>query len=233
MASYPAASRRTLYGRRRGRKLRPGRERIVARLLPRLAIKLPTDGRLDPQILFDCPVSDLWIEVGFGAGEHLVAQAQAHPGIGMMGCEPYLQGVATLLSVVTECHLGNIRILVDDARPLLDALPDASIGRLFALFPDPWPKARHHKRRFINPETLDACGRVMRDGAELRIATDLAEHCRWILYHVRRHDAFAWLAQSPCDWRVRPEDWPQTRYELKAMRQGRQPVYLRFRRIDR
>ena len=233
MAPIPATSRRLLYGRRRGRKLRPGRERIVAELLPRLEIDLPADGRLDPRDLFHGPVSEVWIEVGFGAGEHLVAQARAHPEIGMIGCEPFIQGVASLLSAVATHRLGNIRVLTDDARPLLDALPDASVGRLFALFPDPWPKKRHHKRRFVNSQTLDVCSRIMRDGAEMRLATDLAEHCRWILDQVRRHGSFVWLARTPADWRVRPADWPQTRYEAKAIRQGRHPMYLRFGRISR
>ncbi len=233
MAQRPAPGRRLLFGRRRGRKLRPGRERTLAKLLPQLAIAVPAEGLIDVDALFDGPISDLWIEVGFGAGEHLVAQARAHPDIGIIGCEPYTQGVAALLSAVATNRLGNIRVLADDARSLLDTLPDASVGRLFALFPDPWPKARHHKRRFVSRETLDACSRIMRDGAELRFATDLAEHCRWILYQVRCHDSFVWLARSPPDWRVRPDDWPQTRYEAKAIMHGRQPVYLRFCRVSR
>lgn len=226
-------SPRLLYGRRRGRKLRPGRQRLIEQLLPRLEVTVPACGRLDPRALFDDPVADVWIEVGFGAGEHLAAQARAHPEVGLIGCEPYINGVAALLATVAAQRLGNVRVVPDDARLLLAALPDASVGRLFALFADPWPKARHHKRRFINRQTLDVCARILRDGAEFRLATDLAEHCRWILDHLRRHDSFVWLARSPRDWRERPDDWPETRYEEKARRQGRRPVFLRFRRVVR
>ncbi len=228
-----AAPQRLLYGRRRGRKLRPGRQRLIARLLPRLEVVVPPSGLIDPRTLFDGPVSEVWIEVGFGAGEHLAAQARAHPEVGLIGCEPYIQGVAALLSRVAAHHLGNVRVLADDARVLLEALPEASVGRLFALFPDPWPKTRHHKRRFINSQTLDVLARILRDRAELRLATDVDEHCRWMLYHLGRHKSFVWLARTPRDWRERPDDWPATRYEEKARGQGDQPVFLRFRRIAR
>ena len=228
-----AARQRLLYGRRRGRKLRPGRQELIARLLPRLEVVIPPGGRLDPLGLFADRVSEVWVEVGFGAGEHLAAQARAHPEVGLIGSEPYIYGVAALLSVVAAEDMHNVRVFTDDARLLIDALRDASVGRMFVLFPDPWPKTRHHKRRFINRRILDGCARVLRDGAELRLATDHAEYCRWMLDHVRRHDAFVWLARTPCDWRERPADWPETRYEAKARAQGARPVFLRVRRVAR
>ncbi len=205
----------------------------MADLLPRLTVALPSDGRLDPRSLFDRPVAEVWLEVGFGAGEHLAAQACAHPDIGFIGCEPFVNGVASLLGVVAAERLENLRIHPDDARPLIDALDDATIGRLFVLFPDPWPKTRHHKRRFIAAETLDACARILRDDAEFRLATDHPEYCRWMLAHLRRHGAFTWLANTPRDWRERPQDWPETRYEAKTRAQGARPMFLRFRRNAR
>ncbi len=228
-----AAPQRLLYGRRRGRKLRPGARDLIARVLPRLEVVVPASGRLDPRAQFTDAVSDVWIEVGFGAGEHLVAQARVHPEVGLIGSEPYVYGVAALLRAVVAEGLGNVRVFTDDARLLLDALPDASIGRMFVLFPDPWPKARHHKRRFINPQVLDACARVLRDRGELRLATDHAGYCRWMLDHIRRHGAFAWLARTPRDWRERPQDWPETRYEAKARARGAPPVFLRVQRLER
>lgn len=226
--------RRTLFGRRRGRKLRRHQAELLEDLLPRLRLEAPPPGtRLDLAALFPGPVSDVWLEVGFGGGEHLAAQARAHPAIGMIGAEPFLNGIASLLRHIAENGLGNIRILPDDARPLLAALPDAAIGRCFVLFPDPWPKKRHWRRRFIGPETLDELARILKDGAELRLASDDMGLVRWMLEHAWSHPAFAWLAQGPHDWRQRPSDWPPTRYEQKAIAAGRRPVYLRFRRRPR
>lgn len=206
---------------------------MVERLLPKLAVALPTGRRLDPRGLFADRVADVWLEVGFGSGEHLAAQARAHPDIGLIGVEPYIYGVAGLLRTVATEGLGNVRVFADDARLLIDSLTEASVGRMFVLFPDPWPKTRHHKRRFINRKTLDAAARVLCDGAELRLATDHPEYCRWMLDHLWRHDAFAWLARTPRDWRERPDDWPETRYEAKARAQGARPVFLRIRRVPR
>ena len=226
------APRRTLYGRRGGPRLRVGRRRLLETVLPRLAVRLPETGRLDPETLFDRPVGDLWLEVGFGAGEHLAAQARAHPSVGIIGCEPYRHGMARLLSIL-EAEGLDVRLLDDDARLLLDALPDACLGRVFVLFPDPWPKARHHKRRFIQDDTLDALARTMKDGAELRFASDHGGYMRWTLARLLNHPDFGWTARRAADWRTRPEDWPETRYEQKARAQGRQPTFLRFRRATR
>lgn len=232
----PAATdsrRRILYGRRRGRKLRPGQRDLLASLLPELSIEIPEHGRLDPQRLFPVPPAELWLEIGFGAGEHLAEQAAAHPDVGFLGAEVFENGVVKLLAEVRRRDLGNIRILVDDARLLLAALPDACLGRVFILFPDPWPKARHHKRRMVSPGTLDQLARTMKDGAELRLATDDVGYLRAMLELVPAHPAFAWKARGPADWLQRPVDWPATRYEGKAAAAGRIPYFLRCTRKPR
>lgn len=232
-SGLPEASRPILYGRRHGRPLRRHKRELLETLLPEIRVARPVPGeRLDPAALFDA-VSDVWLEVGFGGGEHLAAQAASHPDVGIIGCEPFINGVASLLTHLEGGDAGAVRVLADDARPLIDALPDASVGRCFVLFPDPWPKLRHHRRRFIGPENLDRLARILKDGAELRLASDDMGLVRWMLEHTWRHAAFDWLARSPSDWRRRPDDWPPTRYEMKAIEQGRKPVFLRFRRRPR
>ena len=151
----------------------------------------------------------------------------------MIGVEPFLNGVASLFRHVEAEQLENVRVLQGDARPLLPRLPEASVGRLFVLFPDPWPKTRHHRRRIVGPQTLDAMARAMADGAELRIATDHVDYGTWILRHVRAHPDFRWMARGPADWKTRPQDWPATRYETKAGEAGRACIYLRFERRRR
>ena len=175
----------------------------------------------------------MWLEIGFGAGEHLAAQAEAHPGIGFIGVEVFENGVARLVAEIDRRGLANIRIFPDDARMLLDALAPASLGRVFILFPDPWPKTRHHKRRLVSTATLDRLAVLMRPGAELRLATDDRDYLAWMLEHATAHPEFAWLARGPADWRERPADWPPTRYEEKARAAGRTPAFLRFARRDR
>ena len=219
------------FGRRRGRALRPGRARAVATVLPKLRLEVPASGRLDLAGLF--AGRDVWLEIGFGAGEHLLAQAKAHPDIGFIGCEPYVNGVAALLAAVEREAIANIRIFGDDARRLFPALPDASIGRVFVLFSDPWPKARHWKRRFIQTPVLDELARMMTDGAELRFASDHKGYASWMLERALRHPAFQWTAESPKDWRERPADAIASRYEEKALRQGIACVHLRFARRNR
>jgi len=222
------------YGRRSGHRLRPARRKLVADLLPRVRVDPPADGgRLDLEAVFPAAASDVWLEVGFGGGEHLAAQARRNPGTGMIGCEPFVNGIASLLSIINEDEISNIRIYDDDARLLAGALPDASVGRVYALFPDPWPKRRHHRRRFINPENLDAVARLMKDGAELYFASDHMGYVSWVLEHMLRHPAFAWPARGPADWRAPPADWVETRYETKARARGAACVYLRFVRVPR
>lgn len=223
--------KRTLHGRRQGRPLRRTRRELVERLLPDLSIDLESFPS-DPATLFPVPVREVWLEVGFGGGEHLFHQATRNPDIGIIGCEPFLNGVARLLSGMEKAEppVRNVRILTDDAWALLDVLPADGIGRVFVLFPDPWPKKRHHRRRFVAPAQLDALARVMRPGAELRLATDHVGYLRWMLLHTLDHPAFRWLAQGPDDWRRRPDDWPSTRYEEKALAKGVVSTYLRFER---
>ena len=232
MPSHSDEIRRIFYGRRRGRKLHAAKRQLMAATLPRFAIGLDA-GLKHPHNLFDPPPARLWLEIGFGTGEHLAAQAQAHRDIGMIGCEPFLNGVAALVETIERNALHNIRIYPDDVRDLLDALPDASIERCFILFPDPWPKRRHHRRRFIGAANLDALARVLCDGAELRLASDHRGYVRWTLFHTLAHGAFEWTARDPADWRQRTDDWPATRYEAKALARGDECCYLRFSRRSR
>lgn len=219
------------FGRKRGRPLRAGRRRLFEELLPKIAVPPPAaETPIDPVALFDESVSEVWLEIGFGSGEHLAWQAAHNPTIGLIGCEVYEAGVATLLSHIDRERLTNVRILHGDAVPLLDALPAGAIARAFVLFPDPWPKARHHKRRFLSDAGFDRLARVLRAGAELRIATDHVGYLRWILERLRGRTDFEWTARSSADWKTRPDDWPGTRYEAKAAREGRPGTYLRLRR---
>lgn len=227
------------YGRRKGWKLRPHQAGLLETLLPRVTLA-PERGR-DPRSYFlpssgpatepamTNKVREVWLEIGFGAGEHLAWQAERHPDIGLIGAEPFVAGFAKLLAKVEQARLSNIRLYTDDARDVLAALPDASLGRVFLLFPDPWPKTRHHKRRFIQTEMLDELARVLKPGAELRFATDDKGYLVWTLERLCTHPAFAWTAQTPADWRQRPSDWPETRYEAKALHGT--PVFLRFVRM--
>ncbi|MGH6894073.1 MAG: tRNA (guanine(46)-N(7))-methyltransferase TrmB [Dongiaceae bacterium] len=221
---------RRFFGRRKGRRLRRGQQALIDTLLPRLAIALPESGRLDPHALFPGAPDRIWLEIGCGGGEHLAEQARTHPAVGLIGCEVFLNGIAALLTQVSALGLGNVRIHPEDARDLLDALPDASLDRVFLLFPDPWPKRRHADRRFIQPSNLDLLARLMKSGAEFRIASDDPTYIGWALAHLVRHPGFAWTAERPGDWRSRTPDWPATRYEAKALREGRRPVFLRFLR---
>ncbi len=233
MSDFTPTRQRTLYGRRKGKKLRPGQQELLQDALPRLSIATPQEGdRFDPREIFP-DKKDIWLEIGFGAGEHLIWQAQQNPEIGLIGCEPFINGLARGLGAAVREQLSNIRFLEDDARLLLRALPPQSIGRAFILFPDPWPKSRHHKRRLVATPTLDLLAAALKDGAELRLATDDASYLPWMVEHATRHPAFAWLAERPGDWRSRPEDWPPTRYEQKALTAGRQPAYLRLVRVPR
>lgn len=219
------------YGRRHGRRLRSGRQRLMETLLPRLAVALPAaPAKLDPLAVFPSRPRALWLEIGFGAGEHLAAQAARHPDIGFLGSEVFVNGIASLLAAVERERLENVRIWPEDARFLLDALPEACLERVFLLFPDPWPKRRHAGRRFIGPDNLARLARVLAPGGELRVASDDPGYVAWTLRHLRRHPAFRWLAARADDWRRPPADWAPTRYEAKALAEGRKPAYLRFLR---
>jgi tRNA (guanine-N7-)-methyltransferase len=221
-----------LYGRRKGPKLSPHQQHLRDTLLPTLALA-PENGR-DPRHYFstslqgggESPIDDIWLETGYGAGEHLVWQAKAHPRIGLIGAEPYEAGTSKLLSKLAEESLPNIRLYEGDVRDVLDALPDASISRFFLLFPDPWPKTRHHKRRFIQMEMLDRLARILKSGAELRFASDDAGYLTYALERLMAHREFRWTAKGAADWHGRPADWPPTRYEAKRLHGP--PAFLSF-----
>ena len=228
-----AESRRPiLYGRRKGRKLRDAQVALLETSLARYGIDDPLEGELiDPSRLFPFSPHEIWLEIGFGGGEHLAAQARSHREIGVIGCAPYRDAVIKLLRMVEDQSLENVRIFHDDARLLIAVLEPESIARAFLLFPDPWPKARHHKRRFVNRENLDALARILKAGAELRFATDDASYRDWAVELFVRHGAF-----SPCPpfegEQSRPDGWPRTRYEEKAIRHGRRCAYLTFVRRE-
>jgi tRNA (guanine-N7-)-methyltransferase len=219
-----------VYGRRRSQRLRPGRRRLLAERLPEVELVVPPSGRIEPTALFPDRRS-IWLEIGFGGGEHLVEQAAAHSDCGLIGCEPYITGVARLLAEAEARGLTNLRILVDDARLLLEALPDGCLERIFVLFPDPWPKTRHHKRRIVNPATAAQFARLLLPGGELRLATDDMDYARAMLLALLPVRELAWRAREPADWRVPPPDWMPTRYQEKARQAGRPCVYLRFERV--
>lgn len=220
------------YGRRKGKPLKAGRERLLDTLLPELRIALP-DGPLDPRGLFSHAPGEAWLEIGFGSGEHLAGQAEAHPAVGFIGAEVFLNGVASLLRHVDERKLANVRIYDNDVRALLPRLPTSSLNRISLLFPDPWPKTRHAKRRFVGPSNLDEVSRLLADGGEFRVATDHPVYARWTLMHVPQHPDFEWRVGGPEDWRERPADSAPTRYEQKAVAAGRTPMFLRFFRKSR
>ena len=169
--------------------------------------------------------------MGFGGGEHMLAQAEAEPGVNLLGCEPFVNGVAMCVADLDRRGIDNVRIHPGDARDLMEVMPEGSADRAFLLYPDPWPKTRHHKRRFMNPEGLDLFARVLKPGAELRVATDIEDYVRHSLAVAAAHPAFEWTAERPADWRAPWEGWHRTRYEAKAVREGRTPHYLIFRRL--
>ena len=226
---------RNFYGRIKGKALRPQQLRDIEELLP----KIQLDG-----ITFDdnpnrMPINiesrfsgyrEIWLEVGFGGGEHIVHQALANPDVAIIGCEPYINGVAMALGKIRIAGVSNIALHAGDARDLMDVLPKASIDKAFLLYPDPWPKSRHHRRRFVTPEHLEPLRAGLKDSATFRIATDIEDYVRQALQEVP--DAgFEWQAERPEDWRNAWADWISTRYEQKALREGRKPHYLTFSAI--
>ena len=218
-----------LYGRRQDKPLKPRQDRLIRDLLPRVAFSADTINAMAEK--HGGPVH---FEVGFGGGEHLAWQAEHAPDALFFGAEPFINGVAKLLSLIDDHQLTNIRILEGDARPALEALPDGALDRLYLLQPDPWPKKRHHKRRMVSYAFLAEAARLLRPGAELRISSDIADYVRWTLMHwqmfERAGGAFDWLATKSDDWRGPPSDWPKTRYMTKGEAAGRPITYLRFQK---
>lgn len=220
----PATIRR-LYGRRQGHKLRIGQAALVEETLAPLSV--PEAGPLDAQTLFG-DARPLELEIGFGAGEHLAGQATMRPGTGFIGCEPFLNGVVGALGHIRDGGLTNVRLHMGDALEVVERLPDASLSRVYLLHPDPWPKARHAKRRMINHGPLDAIAAKLKPGAEFRLGTDDPTYCRWAMMIMNQRRDFAWTARTPADFLTRPDDWPETRYERKARRQGHEVWYFRY-----
>ena len=220
------------YGRRKGYSLSQFRMVLMNKLLPKLLVDSNKSGLISPSLLFK-KNNEVWLEIGFGAGEHLADQAQRYPEIGFIGCEPYINGVARLLSEIQKKSLNNILLYNDDARLLLEKLAPNSISKVFILFSDPWPKKRHHCRRFINDENLDALSRVMKNHANIRFATDDMGFVQWALNVFYHHPNFSWLVDGPDDWHNRYVDALQTRYEKKAIERGQKCIYLTFQRCSR
>ena len=220
---------RRLYGRRQGHKLRQGQAALVEDMLPTLSV--PEDGPLDAVRLFG-DARPLQVEIGFGAGEHLAGQAEATPGTGFIGCEPFLNGVVGALGHIRDRDLSNVRLHMGDALEVIERLPDASLDRVYLLHPDPWPKARHAKRRMMNDGPVDMFAAKLRPGGEFRFGTDHAVYVRHALMVMQRHtDQFEWLCDKPGDFQVRPGGWPETRYETKARTvYGHEVWYFRYRR---
>lgn len=216
-----------LYGRRQGHKLRTGQAALIEELLPCVAV--PATGLLSAERLFgdDRP---LQLEIGFGAGEHLAGQAAAHPDHGLIGCEPFLNGMVGALTHIETRGLANIRLHMGDALDVLARLPDASLARVYLLHPDPWPKARHAKRRMMNAGPLDLISAKLRPGGEFRFGTDHPIYLRWALMQMAARRDFIWQAARCADFLTRPDDWPETRYERKARQQGHEVWYFRYLR---
>lgn len=229
----PERPRRNFYGRLKGKSLKQSQKGYLSEDLASLSPgpvsweENPDRAPLDLGTLFDG--RPVWLEVGFGGGEHLVHQAQMNPDVGVIGCEPYINGVATLLGKIRRAKVDNVAVYPGDARDLFDVLPDGSIDRAFLLYPDPWPKARHHRRRFVTEGHLVPLSRSLKSGSIFRVATDIEDYVRQTLQQVP-HFGFEWLAERALDWREPWDDWISTRYEQKALREGRVPHYMTFRK---
>ncbi|MEM7319207.1 MAG: tRNA (guanine(46)-N(7))-methyltransferase TrmB [Pseudomonadota bacterium] len=236
MSSHPSnRPHRNFYGRLKGKSLKQSQKEYLNEDLAALSPGAvdwesnPQRRKLDLNALFGGRTA--WLEIGFGGGEHLVHQAAENPDVGIIGAEPYINGVAMLLGKIRRAGVDNLSVHPGDVRDLFDVLPDMSIGRAFLLYPDPWPKKRHHRRRFVTPEHLHPLARILKPGAIFRVATDIPDYVRQTLEQVPGA-GFDWLTESPTDWRQPWDDWISTRYEQKALREGRTPHYLTFRRQD-
>jgi tRNA (guanine-N7-)-methyltransferase len=220
---------RAFFGRRKGHALKPRQAALFETLLPRLALDLHAPPPSDLRTLFD-KADDVGLESGFGGGEHLVAEAEKNPGIGFIGIEPFINGMAKILAAIADRNLGNIRLHHGDATDVLAWLPNASLFRFDLLYADPWPKRRHWKRRFVQDASIAQIARIIRRGGEFRFATDWPDYAAWTLRHLSRSADFEWTAERADDWRLPWRGFTPTRYEAKARREGRVPCYLIFQR---
>jgi tRNA (guanine-N7-)-methyltransferase len=232
----PPTSQRAFFGRRKGHPLRPRQAALFDTLLPRIALDLSKPATADLRVLFPEPpeqehLDQVRLEIGFGGAEHLIDQAKANPRSGFIGSDAFVNAIAKALAAIETDGLDNIRLHFGDASALIDWLPAGSLKRIDLLYPDPWPKRRHWKRRFIQDESLKRLARILATGGELRFATDIADYAAWALARVMRSKDFVWTAERADDWRKPWPDFHQTRYEAKAKREGRQPAYFIFRRI--
>ncbi len=229
-AQAPAAA---FFGRRKGKRLRQGQEERLETLLPRLILPRGNAplSREDLAGLFGFAPDDLVLEIGFGGGEHLAHRAQESPQTGFIGCEPFVNGMVKLLGEVEARDLRNIRLWDEDASLLLPRLPEAAFGRIYLLYPDPWPKRRNRKRRFVSPDNLAAIARLLRPGGTFHFASDIDDYVGWTLVRAAAEPHLRWEARGPDDWREPYSGWPGTRYEAKAIREGRRPSYLTFARV--
>jgi tRNA (guanine-N7-)-methyltransferase len=223
--------RDALFGRRKGKPLSPRRAGLMANEFKALAIDCASPAPADIRSIFPIPVSDVCLEIGFGGGEHLIHAAKTAPSTGFIGVEPFLNGMAKAVSALVEADLRNVRLFGGDAARLLDWLPPASLAEVDLLYPDPWPKKRHWKRRFVNPDNLDRLARALAPGGLFRFASDIGSYVEWTLLQLRKRPDFAWTAERADDWRWPFPGWPGTRYEAKAIAAGRSPTYLVFRRL--
>ena len=224
-------SQRAFFGRRKGHPLRPGQVALFDTLLPRIALDLSKPAPADLRGLFDKPLDDVRLEIGFGSAEHLIAQAQAHPRSGFIGSDAFVNATAKALAAIDGNALGNIRLHFGDASALINWLPAGALARIDLLYPDPWPKRRHWKRRFIQDDSLKRLARILTIGGELRFATDIADYAAYALARAMRSLDFVWTAERADDWRKAWPDYSGTRYEAKAKREGRAPAYFIFRRV--
>jgi tRNA (guanine-N7-)-methyltransferase len=230
MSDDDRAVTRAFFGRRKGHRLRPHQTDLMATLLPRLAVALDRPAPDHLAELFARQLDAVRLEIGFGGGENLIAEASAHSRLGFIGCEPFVNGMAKILALIEAGAHDNVRLYGGDAIDLLAWLPEASIVQVDLLYPDPWPKRRHWKRRFVQDRTIALLGRAVRPGGVFRFATDIADYAAWTLEHLERSRDFVWTAERADDWRKPWAGFRGTRYEAKAKREGRTPCYLEFRR---
>ena len=229
--NHPVRAAGNFFGRRHGKPLRPHQNSLFEDLLPRLKLDPDTPAPQDLRTLFDAPVENVRMEIGFGGGEHLHHESGRYPQSGFIGVEPFVNGMAKMLTALHDAPRPNLRLYDEDATDVLDWLPDASLSGIDLFYPDPWHKRRHWKRRFVSDANLDRFARLLKPGAKFRFASDIEHYVNWTLQHCRRHPAFEWQAQCPDDWNNAYDGWPGTRYEAKAFREGRRAAYLTFIRL--